>query len=278
MFKTCCSILVLVALFVAPAVAQERDVSFVAAIKGSRYDQPHDGKPELTRYFFFTEIFLASGGNASDASLRRVGSEDPPWRFDAQGDVLAFAGGYFSSLEELDAAFPEGRYQLDLDSPSGALSAQPLEFAAIQGQRLPRPVTISLLQDGIGVAPNDVDPVEELSVTWSEYEQGRADPNAIVDDLIFVILTDCHGKIVSHSGRPFAGTPFLTYAIDSYAVPKGSLAPGLPYTLVVEHASVVNSDQSQGVPVFASYATVTYLEFRTSGEATNDTCPAPEEK
>ncbi|GMR23610.1 MAG: hypothetical protein BMS9Abin37_2053 [Acidobacteriota bacterium] len=303
MKKTVSGVLALVVVLAVPAVAQESDVSFVAAIKGSRYDQPHDGEPELTRYFFFTEIFRAEGGVVTDATLQKVGSpsdpaQDPPWHFETRGDVLTFAGGYFPSVSELDAAFPDGRYQLDLDSPSGRLSAQKIEFAPIPAfrsepverragpeaelersqYRVPQPVTISLAQDGHSVAPSRVDPDNELTVRWSDFVQGRADPNGIVDDLIFVILNDCHKEVVSHSGRPFAGTPFLTYEAESYSVPKGSLVPGLPYTIVVEHASVVNSDQSQGVAVFASYATVTYLEFHTSGAATDDTCPVADEK
>jgi hypothetical protein len=220
----------------------------------------------------------------SNATLQKVGSprdpaQNPPWHFEKQGDVLMFAGGFFASVEELDTAFPDGRYQLDFDSPSGGLSAQKIEFAPIaEKYRVPEPVMISMAQDGHGVELSRVDPDKELTVWWSEFVQGRADPNGVVDDLIFVILTDCHGEIVVHSGRPFAGTAFLTYEAESYPVPKGSLAPGLPYTVVVEHASVVNSDRGQGVPVFASYATVTYLEFQTSGEATDDTCPVADEK
>lgn len=274
---TNCSVVTLLVLALGtPALAQERDVSFVAAIKGSRYDQPQIGEPELTRYFFFTEIFLARGGLVTEATLQRVGSQDAPWRFATGGDVLSFAGGMFSSIEELDAAFPDGRYQLDLAAPSGRLKAQTIEFAPVELEaghyRVPEPVTITLAQDGTSAHPGRVDPDKDLTIRWSEFAQGRADPNGVVDDLIFVILTDCHGEIVSHSGRPFAGAAFLTYAVDSYPVPEGLLAPGHPYTVVVEHASVVNSDRSQGVPVFASYATVTYLEFQTSGEPADDTC------
>ena len=279
MKKVCSSVVALVVVLSVPAAAQKRDVSFVAAIKGSRYDQSGGGKPELTRYFFFTEIFLARGGVVSNATLQRADSMGPRWSFETRGDVLTFGGGFFPGIEELDAAFPDGRYQLDFNSPSGGLSAQTIEFAPVANKyRVPEPVTVSLAQNGSRVAPSRVDPDQELTVRWSEFVQGRADSNGVVDDLIFVILTDCHGEIVSHSGRPFAGAPFLTYEAESYPVPKGSLAPGLPYTIVVEHARVVNSDRSQGVPVFASYATVTYLEFRTSGQAADDTCPVADEK
>lgn len=281
MFWRLCHSLTLLVVVATPAAPRDRDVSFVAAIKGSRYDQPQEGKPQLTRYFFFTEIFLTEGARVSEATLRRVGSDAPPWRFEPRNDVLTFAGGYFPSLDELDASFPDGRYQLDLKGARGALEAQPIEFSAVDGHRLPEPVTVTLVQDGTGVAPAAVDPAKELTITWSDYTYGRSDPNGVVDDLIFVILTDCRGKTASHSGRPFSGSTFLTYRDSSYPVGGEVLQPGQPYSIAVEHASVVGSDRDQGVPVFASYATVTYLDFSTTGDGSPGACPGrptPEEK
>jgi hypothetical protein len=244
---------------------QEKDLSFVAAIKGSRFDQGQDQKPTLSRYFFFTEIFLSKGGRATEASLRRAGTAEDPWRFEPDEEVLTFAGGYFPTLEELDEAFPDDRYLLDVTTPSGSLEEQLIAFAPPgESYRLPDPVTIHLLQDGKKVAPQRVDPEKPLTVTWSEFQGGRADPNGIVDDLIFVIVTDSNGKRCAHSGRPFSGLPFLTYEASSYEIPPESLEPGMDYTAVVEHARVINSDTSQSVPVFASYATVTYMTFQTS--------------
>jgi hypothetical protein len=245
--------------------AQEKDLSFVAAIKGSRFDQGPDQKLTLSRYFFFTEIFLTKGGQATDASLRRADTSEDPWRFEPNEEVLTFAGGYFPTLEELDEAFPDDRYILDLTTPSGSLQDQIVAFAPPgTDYRLPDPVTIHLMQDGKKVAPQQVDPEKLLSITWSEFEGGRTDPNGIVDDLIFVIVTDSNGKRCAHSGRPFSGSPFLTYETNSYGIPPERLEPGMSYTAVVEHARVINSDTSQSVPVFASYATVTYMTFRTT--------------
>jgi hypothetical protein len=245
--------------------AQEKDLSFVAAIKGSRFDQGPDQNLTLSRYFFFTEIFLSKGGWATEASLKRADSSEDPWRFETDEEVLTFAGGYFPTLEELDNAFPDDRYILDVTTPSGALQDQIIAFAPPgTDYRLPDPVTIRLMQDGKKVSPQQVNPEKLLIITWSEFEAGRADPNGIVDDLIFVIVTDSNGKRCAHSGRPFSGSSFLTYETDSYGISPERLEPDMSYTAVVEHARVINSDTAQSVPVFASYATVTYMTFQTS--------------
>lgn len=249
----------------ATTMAQRQDLSFVAAIKGSRYDQGPGGKLSLTRYFFFTEIFLSEVGRATEATLRRTGSTGEPWEFEQEGNVLTFAGGYFPQLEELDEAFPGEDYTLDVTTPSGALTGQPISFAQAQGEsRLPDPVTIRLIQDRKQVEPDQVDPQKTLKVTWSEFTLGRSDPNDIVDDLIFVILTGSNGELVAHSGRPFSGAAYLTYDAPAFEIPSKSLEPGVSYTLVVEHARVLNSDAGQTVPVFASYATATYMPLQTS--------------
>jgi hypothetical protein len=261
-------LLLVLTLFAYPGVAtlaQRQDLSFVAAIKGSRYDQSQDGKLTLSRFFFFTEIFLAEGGRATEATLRRTGSTGEPWEFEQEGNVLTFAGGYFPELKALDEAFPGEDYALDVTTPSGVLARQPISFAQAQGEsRLPEPVTIRLTQDGKRVEPDQVDPQKALTVTWSEFTRGRSDPNHIVDALIFVILTGPNGELAAHSGRPFSGAPFLTYDAPAYEIPSKSLEPGVSYTLVVEHARVLNSDAGQAVPVFASYATATYLPLQTS--------------
>ncbi len=97
-----------------------------------------------------------------------IGSTEEPWKFEQEGDVLTFAGGYFPELEALDEAFPGEDYVLDVTSESGALTSQPISFAQAQGEsRLPESVTIRLTQDGNQVEPDQVDPQKVLTVNWS---------------------------------------------------------------------------------------------------------------
>ena len=50
-------------------------------------------------------------------------------------------------------------------------------------------------------------PGVDAHVRWQPFSEGRADPNGILDDLVFVILTNSEGVRVAHSGRPFEGRP-----------------------------------------------------------------------
>jgi hypothetical protein len=56
-------------------------------------------------------------------------------------------------------------------------------------------------------------------------------------------------------------------------VGSGELLPGRPYSVFVEFPHVVDSRIEQGVPGFASYATATYLDLRTTGPRADQACP-----
>ncbi len=55
-------------------------------------------------------------------------------------------------------------------------------------------VDIYLSQNEKPVSPSSIDPDMDLGVTWSVFRSGNTDPNGIVDDLIFVVMGNCHGK------------------------------------------------------------------------------------
>jgi hypothetical protein len=83
------------------------------------------------------------------------------------------------------------------------------------------------------VNPEAVRAAEDLQISWTPFTTGRADPNGIADDLIFVMLEDCRGKRIYHSGRPLE-TPnplvepgkhsasWLTYTATEITVPVRS--------------------------------------------------------
>jgi hypothetical protein len=131
---------------------------------------------------------------------------------------------------------------------------------------------VTLRQHGLPVVSNSVDPDEDLEVTWSAFVTGEADPNGIVDDLLFVVVGNCRGEKIEHSGRPFEGTPYLTYTTSSYIVPAAKLAPGEPHQLFVEHARVDTSMEA-GVVGLVTYAATSFLDFRATGEAEGEPCP-----
>ncbi|MFB3076448.1 MAG: hypothetical protein ACE1Y4_00425, partial [Lysobacterales bacterium] len=84
--------------------------------------------------------------------------------------------------------------------------------------------------------------------------------------LLFVILGDCDGVRRAHSGRPFENTPYLTYADKSFVIKAEALHPENVYQLSVEHA-VLDTTIEHEVVAFATFATTTFLDIRTTGKA-----------
>ena len=102
---------------------------------------------------------------------------------------------------------------------------------------------------------------EALTVTWSDFSQGRADDNGILDDLIFVILQDAKGNRIAHSGRPFENRPYLTYADLEFVIDGKIFESGRSYTLSVEHALLDDTRTFAGVPAMTTRAVTTKLEL-----------------
>ncbi|MBS0397357.1 MAG: hypothetical protein JSR95_01620, partial [Proteobacteria bacterium] len=80
------------------------------------------------------------------------------------------------------------------------------------------------------------------------------------------------GKRIFHTGLPFDG-PYLRYDARQVFLPGNFLKSGQPYAMFVEMPHVADSIRAGDVPGFASYATATYLDLRTSGTSA-ESCPA----
>ncbi|MGH9322522.1 MAG: hypothetical protein ACRD3V_21890, partial [Vicinamibacteria bacterium] len=219
-------------------------------------------------YHLFAEIFVRGGGRVTDAFLVFPGGESQP--FEDRGFVLELHGGRFQHQRDLDRAYANGDYFLRFQTPAGSVDGRLLR---LRDSQIPDPPHIVLKQGGKVVAPSSVDPGTDLTVTWKEFESARADPNGILDDLIFVVLANCRGEKTVHSGRPFEGTPFLTYRTKDYTIPKEKLAAGEPHQMFVEHARV-DTSKEDGMIGLVTYASTTFLDFRASGEPTGDLCPS----
>ena len=87
-----------------------------------------------------------------------------------------------------------------------------------------------------------------------------------MDDLLFVIMADCDGLRRAHSGRPYENTPYLTYADKSFVIKARQLVPENVYQLSVEHA-VLDTSMQHEVVAFATFASTTFLDIRTTGKA-----------
>lgn len=256
----------------AGAEAQHEHVSFLVMGKTTNHRQSVDGELTLLNYHFFAEIFVEDGGSVSHATLSFP--DGTRQEFEDLGFVQEVHGGRYDNEAELDRLYPNGDYTFRFETPGGHEHDRVLTVRGTgEGRsRIPRPAVITLRQNGREVLPKSVNPEEELEVTWSSFETGSSDPNGFVDDLLFVVMGNCHGEKTVHSGRPFEGTPYLTYETTRYVVPAAELSPGEPHQLFVEHAKVDTSEED-GVVGLVTYAATTFLDFYATGVASGERCP-----
>jgi len=264
---------ILLAALVSTACIEQADVSFFVLVKSSNYAQDSAGELTLLNYHFFSEIFLLSEGALESGTLALQDSGDPPLEFEDRGDNFYLEMGHYDTQQDVDRAHPNGTYLFSLTAPSVQLRNAPLDLAGPAGQTdIPAPITISLEQSGQSVSPLEIDADQDLVVSWSDYSNGQADPRGIVDDMIFVVVADCHGERLFHTGLPFQG-PYTTYRTNEITVEAERLNAGQPYSAFVEFPHVVDSRVISGVPGFTSYATATYLDLHTAGPLADMGCP-----
>lgn len=252
------------------AAAQGDDVTFFVIGKHANYRQEQSGMRTVVDYSFFSEIFLTSGGDAQHATLTFPTGENvlfTDMRNATGGErdnILLFSGpDRFTRLEDLQRRYPDGVYKVSFDTPGGNVDGEPLAF---DNRGLPEPPLIN-----IGEGCEQLVPGQDTRITWGDFLQGRADRNGILDDLVFVILTDATGTRVARSGRPFEGKPYLTYRDTGFTIDGEVIKPDAVYTLSVEHAILDDTTRTGGVPAFTTRAVTTKLEI-TSGSADLQNC------
>tara|TARA_R110001599_G_scaffold353231_1_gene591054 strand:- start:139305 stop:140120 length:816 start_codon:yes stop_codon:yes gene_type:complete len=255
--------------------AEQTDITFIVAGKTSNNRQHPDGSITVLNYHFFAEIFRQEGGVVAPASLLTPLSDGAAVEFEDSGYALEVHGGRYGSEAELEAGYPDGAYVFNYTTPSTGALSQVVHLTNTEegGSGLPAPPAIHLFQAGKPVAADQINPDIDLRVSWSPFVSGSADPLGITDDLVFVIMADCDGVRRAHSGRPFEGTPFLTYADSDFVIRAEQLLPENVYQLSVEHA-VLDTSIEHEVIAYGTFATTTFLEIHATGAAaTGEACP-----
>jgi hypothetical protein len=273
MVKAVLTLVTLVVLTSCSQSAPEEDVQFVLLGKTRNYRQSETGELTFLNTVFFGEIFLNEGGVATDGFVTGPGDAERGLHFDDQ-EVPFLAGNRHFSIDSLEAQYPDGTYFFNFDTPHGNVRDLPVTFSKHGLEsRFPSPVEISLSQDGEPANPASIDPNIDLLVTWNEFAVGAADPNGVIDDMIYVIMGDCLGVKTVHSGRAFA-TPSLTYVAREFTIPKESLHSGQPFQVEVEF-SEMDTDRPMTLVSIVTYATSTFLDIRTTGTNEQEVaCPA----
>jgi hypothetical protein len=243
----------------------QKDVLFVVLGKTANYRQSSHGSHKLLNYHFFAEIFLKEKGRVRKPALITPGGAST-LVFKGDESVLEVHGGRYESELELNDAFPDGTYIFSYRLSDDTLLNQSVMIKnGSRNSRIPEPVNIYLSQNKKKVKSKQIDPNIDLTVRWSEFKSGDADPNKIVDDLVFVVTGNCHGKKIDHSGGPFSNSPYLTFASEEYVIPASKLVAGESFQIFVEHAEM-DSSSYRNIPEIATYATTSFIDIRTTGK------------
>jgi hypothetical protein len=269
-----CTVLTFFIFYLSPASSAEDDLWFFVLVKSNNYSQSQEGKLTLLNYHFFSELFGREEGKIKSATLTRVGSAEEAKVYEDRDDTFYYEGGHFNNVEALDEKHPNGDYHFRIELASGEKIDTDLSLRGPQGKTdIPAPIKIYFFQDNKEVKPYAVDPNKPTTVKWSPYSNGQADPNGIVDDMIFVVFQDCQGERVFHTGLPFKESRYMKYDVNETTVPMSRFKPGQTYSMFVEFPHVVDSKIVNGIPAFTSYATATYLDIHTTGESDENSCP-----
>lgn len=252
----------------------EEYADYVVVGKSINHRQSPDGELTLLNTVFFAEVFETPRGGVSNAVLRGPGEAAGGIPFSGDG-IHFLAGTRQFTIEALTRNFPDATYHFDFDTPGGSVRELPATFRRDAGEmRNPGPIRIALFQDGAPADPLAIDPDTDLTVRWSPFGRGSADPNEIIDDLIFVIFGNCLGDEIEHSGHAISDPEALTYTASEFVIGSEFLAPGEPFQLEVEHSNM-DTDIRRNIEIIVTYAATSFLDIRTTGESGGRVaCPA----
>ena len=252
-------------------------VDYVVMGKSVNYRQKNNENLILLNTVFFAEIFptdLDSGRNkVTNAFLKGPGDANRGLAF-SDSRIPFLAGQREMTIEDLNKRYPDDTYFFNFDTPNGKIRNFPVSFKSESSYtQRPESVTISLFQNEKKVDLTQIDPNQDLKIKWSNFTVGSKDPNQIIDDMIYVILGDCMGNEIDHSGHALSDPNALTFDKKEFVIKKDILLPGEPFQLEVEHSNMETSIH-QNIEIIVTSATTTFLDFKTSGKSQRKlSCP-----
>ena len=256
------------------ASAQDQHADYLVLGKSINHRQSPAGELTLLNTVFFAEIFLTPDGEVTNGRLTGPGDAERGLEF-PEGKIQFLAGTRQFSIEGLTELYPDDTYYFSFETPGGDVDALPATFRRDAGEtRNPGPIEVSIWQQGRPADPQSVDPDQDLTVRWSPFSKGAPDPRGIAEDMIYVIMGNCHGEEIVHSGHAISDADALTFRASEFVVPAASLAAGQPFQLEIEHSNMDTNVQS-GIEVIVTYAATTFLDIQTTGkDSSGANCPA----
>ena len=253
-------------------------VDYVVLGKSINHRQSVNGDLKLLNTVFFAEIFpidLTSGQTTvTNGVLTGPGDAENGLSFSKER-IPFLAGQREMTIEKLTKRYPDSTYNFSFDTPSGPIKDFPVSFSGGPNHKNnPGPIKINLHQDGRTADINAIDPNQDLKVTWSSFDKGSQDPNGIIDDMIYVILGNCMGDEIAHSGHAISDLHALTFDKTEFVIDSTILSSGEAYQLEVEHSNM-ETDIDRNIEIIVTYAATSFLDFKTEGYSDkNKECPA----
>ena len=249
------------------------DVRFTLLEKGATYEMDEAGGLHLLKNEFVSETILSEGGAIVEGIVKHAGGVDPIFELEASESFFNRYAHSYVDFAALDKAHPNSGYVVNIRGRNSAITGLTLMFHGPEGKaQLPDPITMTLVQENKETGFAQVDPDKDLHLVWSEFSKGAADPRGILDDLIFALVSDCHGNSVSRSGIPLIMPEYLTFRAGKHVIPADRLQPGLTHEATVIHVNGVDTRQVGETVAMVSYNTTTKMNFRTTGQTAGPAC------
>jgi hypothetical protein len=244
-------------------------VDYVVMGKSINHRQSSTARLDLLNTVFFAEIFPVEIDliSASVTNGLLIGPGDAADGLNFSSARIPFlAGQREMTIANLTQRYPDSTYFFSFDTPAGSIKNLPATFIKNEDEiSNPGPIEIALYQQSNEVDISAINSDQDLKVTWSNFIKGAADPNNIIDDMIYVILGNCHGEEIEHSGHAISNVSALTYDKQEFVIPREKLTAGQVYQLEVEHSNM-ETDIYKNIEIIVTYAATTFLDFRTKGK------------
>lgn len=268
-----------------PEPGLSSDVTITWVEKYVTYEQSHSGELTMTDVHFLAEIIFDGERDfdAISASITR-NAEGQPLAFYRGDDPRAFTNGYYytrksksyDDIASLEKEHPPGStYVWRVTGPAGSASLAPLRIGGPDGvTAIPDVSTIRLLQDGRYVQDLlTIDPTKAMTVEWDPFEIGGPLEGSEWSDLVFVLISDCHGDVVYTAGAPGTDIDFASFEDTTADVPENRLKPGQPYTVFISQVNYVDYNKDRGIEQLAANSFAVELDILTAGDSESDDCP-----
>ena len=252
------------------------------------YTQDHHGQLKATDYHFLAEVIYAKRSTIKNVeSFLYVKGSDIPLASFAEKDPYAFTNGLFytrksksyDDLAKLEAVHPaSNHYVWEIRGPEGNLQLDPIRIGGPELRtRIPDTSPIYLSQSGQPVTDfNGINSEMPLAISWDPFTIGSPLEGSNWDDLVFVLVSDCHGKVVYTSGAPEDEDGFADFSVTSTEMPARLLEPGMDYVVFISQVNYVDANVSYGIEQLAANSFAVELEVRTAGRIDPArTCPEP---